>query len=306
MKILVTGGAGFIASHVVDRYIALGHQVTVVDNLERGRKENLNPQAKFIELDILSPQLSDVFSEGNFEVVNHHAAQVSVVYSLDDPIQDATTNILGSLNLLGNCIKHKIKKVIYASSGGAGCGEPQYMPLDERHPVNPLAPYGVSKHTVEHYLYLFGQNNGLKYVTLRYMNVYGPRQDPYGEGGVVAIFTNKMFHNEVPTINGDGEQTRDFVYVKDVAEASVMALEKGEGQGVLIGSGIETSVNDIYSSLKDATGYAGEVIKGPGLVGEVRSIYADCSLARDILGWTPQTSLDQGMKETVDFYRNFS
>ncbi len=304
MNILVTGGAGFIGSHIVDKYIELGHQVTVVDNLERGRKENLNPKARFIKLDILDSGLENVFAEGAFDIVNHHAAQVSVVYSLDDPMRDAKVNILGALNVLTNCLKFKIKKVIYANSGGAGCGEPRYMPLDEKHPVEPLAPYGASKHTIEHYLHLFRQNNGLRYFALRYMNVYGPRQDPFGEGGVVAIFTNKMLNNETPRINGDGEQTRDFVYVGDVVAANVMALDRGEGEGVLIGSEVETSVNDIYANLRDLTDYQGEVVSGPEIPGEVRKIYATCERAFQVLGWRSQTSLAEGLKKTVGFYKD--
>ena len=306
MNILVTGGAGFIASHIVDKYIELGHTVTVIDNLDRGQQRNVNAEAKFIEMDIQSPELEKVFSEGNFELVNHHAAQVSVVYSLDDPIWDAKVNIIGTLNLLSCCCAFGIKKFIYANSGGASCGEPQYMPLDEKHPVDPLAPYGASKHTIEHYLYMYGKNNSLKYISLRYMNVYGPRQDPFGEGGVVAIFTNKMFQGEVPTINGDGEQTRDFVYVKDVVAANVAALDKGEGEGVLIGSGVETSVNDIYFTLKSLTNYPGEVVIGPAIAGEVRKIYANCDRAYEVLGWKPETNLALGLKETVAFYQSFS
>ncbi len=213
MKILVTGGAGFIGSHVADAFVNEGHEVVIVDDLSTGRKQNLNPKARFYEMDIRDPKLEEVFAHEKPDVVDHHAAQMSVRISVQDPLRDADINIRGSLNILENCVKHQVKKVIYISSGGAAYGEPEYLPCDEAHPVNPICQYGASKHTVEHYLYIYHVNYGLNYTVLRYPNVYGPRQDPHGEAGVVAIFTGQMLAGEQVVINGDGEQVRDFAYV---------------------------------------------------------------------------------------------
>jgi len=224
MKILVTGGAGFIGSHVVDAYLELGHEVVVVDNLSSGSIENLNPKAKFYEMDIRDSDIEDLFKNEKPDVVNHHAAQMDVRKSVEDPIYDADVNIIGSLNLLQNCIKYGVKKFIFASTGGAIYGEQDYFPADEEHPTRPLSPYGVAKLTVEKYLYFYKEVHGLNYVVLRYANIYGPRQNPHGEAGVVAIFTSKMLKGEQPVINGDGFQTRDYTFVGDVVRANVLAL----------------------------------------------------------------------------------
>jgi len=304
MRILVTGGAGFIGSHVVDALIEEGHEVTVVDDLSTGKRRNLNPQAKFYRLDIRDASgLEEVFASERPEIVDHHAAKANVRESLRDPVLYAEVNVIGSLNLLELSRKYEVKKFIYASTGGAVYGEPEYLPADEAHPINPLDPYGASKHFVEHYLHLYGINYGLHYTILRYPNVYGPRQDPYGEAGVVAIFTGQMLRGEQAVINGSGEQERDFVYVDDIVEANLLALDKGDGEIYNLGWGFGTSVNEIFARLKEFTGYALDPVHGPPIQGEVFKIYLDATKAREELGWVPQVSLDEGLRRTVEYFR---
>jgi len=304
MKILVTGGAGFIGSHVVDIYIAEGHDVVVVDDLSTGRRENLNPRAIFYHADIRDEEaLERVFATERPECVNHQAARANVRESMEKPVLYADVNILGSLNLLQMCRKYGVRKVIYASTGGAVYGEPQYLPVDEHHPINPLDPYGASKHHVEHYLYLYKANWDLSYTVLRYPNVYGPRQDPYGEAGVVAIFANQMLHGAQPIINGSGEQERDFVYVGDIARANLLALTRGDNDIFNLGSGAGTSINEIFNYLKEATGYQGPEKHGPAKLGEVFKIYLDADKARKGLEWEPVVSLQEGLARTVEYFR---
>ncbi len=226
-KILVTGGAGFIGSHVVDLFLAKGYEVIVLDDLSTGRLSNLNPGAKFYQIDIRSPNVRDVFAAEKPDYISHHAAQMDVRRSVAQPLFDADVNILGSINLIECAREFEVKHFVYISTGGAAYGEPERLPCDEEHPVNPICQYGASKHTVEHYLYMYHANYGLKYTVLRYPNVFGPRQNPHGEAGVVAIFTGKMLAGEPVTVNGDGEQTRDFVYVGDCAYANYLALTVG-------------------------------------------------------------------------------
>jgi len=304
MKILVTGGAGFIGSHVVDIYVANGHQVVVVDDLSTGRLSNLNPAATFYQIDVRSPQLQAVFEKELPDVVNHHAAQMDVRRSVADPLFDANVNILGSINLLENARKFGVKRFIYISSGGAVYGEPEYLPCDEDHPVHPICQYGASKYTVEHYLYLYQHIYGLEYVILRYANVYGPRQNPHGEAGVVAIFTGRMLANQQIVINGDGEQQRDFVHVTDCAQANLLALTSNQINTVHnIGSGIGSSVNDIYRMLKEISNYGRLPYYGPPKAGETRRIYLDVNRASSALGWKPTFSLREGLRTTVDHFR---
>ena len=246
MKILVTGGAGFIASHVVDALLEAGHDVAIVDNLSTGRRRNINPRARFYEVDIRSPELARVLAEERPEIIDHHAAQMDVRRSIVDPIYDADINVLGSLNVLELARQHGVRKVIYISSGGAVYGEPVYLPCDEDHPIDPLCPYGATKHVVEHYLFMYRQNYGLDYTVLRYGNVYGPRQDPHGEAGVVAIFTGLMLAGRQAIINGNGEQERDFVYVGDCVQANLLALNSGSGEIYNVGCGVGTTVNEIF------------------------------------------------------------
>jgi UDP-glucose 4-epimerase len=306
LKILVTGGAGFIGSNVVDAYIDLGHDVIVVDNLSTGFKRNLNPKAKFHELSIGDKGLSTVFQNERPDVVNHHAAQIDVRKSGDDPIADAEDNILGSLNLITNCVQSGAKRIIYASTGGAIYGEAEYLPADENHPVNPVAQYGVSKHTVEHYLYLYHSLYGLDHVILRYANVYGPRQNPFGEAGVVAIFATQMLTGQQPTIFGPGDKTRDYVHVSDVTTANILALERGMNTILNIGTGVETSDQAIFDTLAEVLGYNRPPIYAPVRKGEVYRIYLECSRARQELGWSPRLSLKEGIAQTAEYYRELA
>jgi UDP-glucose 4-epimerase len=303
VKVLVTGGAGFIGSHVVDAYLAQGYEVAIVDDLSTGRRSNLNPAAKFYQLDIRDPQLSEVFAQERPDFVNHHAAQMDVRRSVAEPIFDASVNILGSIHLLECARQAGVKRFVYISTGGAVYGEPEYLPCDEAHPVNPICQYGASKHTVEHYLYMYRENYGLEYVVLRYPNVFGPRQDPHGEAGVVAIFTGQMLAGEQVVINGDGEQVRDFVFVGDCARANLLATTTGHANTIYnLGWGRGTSVNEIFWGLKAATGYERQPVYGPAKVGETRRIYLDASRAKEKLGWAPTVSLEEGLGQTVAYF----
>ena len=303
MKIVVTGGAGFIASHVVDAYIDLGHEVVVVDDLSAGKRMNLNARARAFDLNVASPDFISLVLQERPDIINHHAAQVSPRHSVLDPINDATRNIIGSINVIEASRQAGVGKVIYVSSGGAIYGEPQQLPCPETHPIRPDSPYGASKHTPEHYLDIYQRLYGLNYTTLRYGNVYGPRQDPFGEAGVIAIFAAKMTAGEQPVINGSGDQERDFVFVADVARANVAALERGDGMAINIASSVGTSVNQIFAQLKEITGYSGDAQYGPAKAGETFCIYLDIALAASELGWTPQVRLAEGLERTMDWIR---
>lgn len=303
LKILVTGGAGFIGSHVVDALLEAGHEVVIADDLSTGRASNINPRARFYRMDIRDPHLSEVFEQERFDIVNHHAAQMDVRKSVADPLFDADVNIRGSLNLLECARKSGVRKIVYISTGGAVYGEPEYLPCDEAHPVNPICPYGASKHTVEHYLYMYRVLYGLAYAVLRYPNVYGPRQDPNGEAGVVAIFIGQMLAGKQPTIFGSGEQERDFVYVGDCARANLLAMED-HVQGIFnIGSGRGTTINQIYALLSEITGYRRPPVYGPPRAGETFRIFLDATKARREMGWAPQVSLEEGLRRTVAYFR---
>ncbi len=304
MKILVTGGAGFIGSHVVNQGLAEGYEVVIVDDLSTGRASNLNPAAKFYPLDIRSPEVEKVFEVERPDFISHHAAQMDVRRSIVDPLFDASVNILGSLNLIDLAKHYQVKRFVYISSGGAAYGEPEYLPCDEDHPVNPICQYGASKHTVEHYLYMYHANYGMPYTVLRYPNVYGPRQDPHGEAGVVAIFTGKMLAGEPVTINGDGEQVRDFVYVADCARANLLAMKSENSTGIFnLGSGEGTSINQIFDHLKQITGYKLDAAHGPAKVGETRRIYLSAAKAQKQLGWSQTFDLREGLEKTVAYFK---
>jgi len=304
MKIIVSGGAGFIGSHVVDLYLASGYEVVVIDNLSTGSQRNINPSAKFYQMDICDPAIESVFDKERPDIVNHHAAQVNVRRSITEPLFDARTNILGSINLLECARKYGVRRFIYISSGGAVYGEPEYLPCDESHPVSPICPYGASKHTVEHYLYMYHVNYNLPYIVLRYANVYGPRQDPHGEAGVVAIFTGQMLSSTQVAINGDGEQLRDYIHVRDCARANLIATKEDIETGIYnLGSGVGKTVNEIYRLLKNITDYSLDAVHASAKLGETRHIYLDATKARNSLGWTPMISLEQGLVEVVDYIR---
>jgi len=303
MKILVTGGAGFIGSHLVDRLILEGHEVAVVDNLSTGKRRNLNRAARFYKMDIQSWRLPRVFRRERPLVLMHLAAQMDVRRSVEDPVFDAQVNILGTLNVLEQAVRHGTRKVVFASSGGAIYGEQDVFPASESHPTWPLSPYGISKLTGEQYLAYYRRISGIHYVSLRYSNVYGPRQDPEGEAGVVAIFTQKMLNGEQPIINGNGRQTRDFIYVDDVAEANLAVMGK-EVEGIYnVGTSEEISINELFRLLAELTKSGCKELHGPAKKGEqVRSV-VDTRKLRQELGWDPRVSLREGLARTVEYFR---
>lgn len=305
MRILVTGGAGFIGSNVVDRFVAEGHEVAVFDDLSSGFREFVHPQAKLFVGDLADAAAVDAaIAEFRPDVVDHHAAQIDVRKSVSDPVWDARVNVLGSIGLLQACVKHGVRKVVYASTGGALYGEGRQLPATEDHPVNPEAPYGASKHTVEHYLYIWKLLHGLDYTVLRYPNVYGPRQNPHGEAGVNAIFIGLMLEQKRPRIFGDGNAVRDYLYVDDVVDANVLALSGASGEMLNIGTGVGTSVNDIVRELGVITGFTEGAIHEPPRPGEVQRIYLDASRAKQVLGWSPKVSFAEGLRRTVEWSRH--
>jgi UDP-glucose 4-epimerase len=305
MKVLVTGGAGFIGSHVADGYLAEGLDVVIVDDLSRGSPENVSPRAHFYQVDIRDrAALQAVFEQEKPDLINHHAAQIDVRRAVKEPIFDAECNILGSIHLLGLAVEYQVRRFIYASTGGAIYGEPKVLPATEETPVMPITPYGISKHTAEHYLYLYHVLYGLPYVVLRYGNVYGPRQSSKGEAGVVAIFCEQMLQGIRPTIYGDGSKTRDYVEVADVVRANVQALKRGAGEIFNISSGVRTTDYGVFVAVREALDippfeprYAS---KRPG---EVDHIGLDVSKARSRLAWEPRVELRQGIKKTADWFR---
>jgi len=303
LKILVTGGAGFIASQIADAFINDGHQVTIVDDLSTGFKKNLNPKAKFFKANICDKNLSQLFEKEQFDVINHHAAQMDVRRSVKNPEFDATTNILGTINLLQNAIKYKVNKFMFASTGGAVYGEQEYFPADEKHPTQPRSPYGISKLAVEKYIHFYHAEYGLKYSILRYANIYGPRQNPYGEAGVVAIFSTKLLKGDQPTINGEGKQTRDYVFVGDVVRANLLALNDSTNEIYNVGTEIETDVNQLFHYINSITAAGKEEKHGPSAPGEqMRSVITSNKLFNKF-GWRPETKIEDGLKSTIDFFR---
>lgn len=305
MKIAVTGGAGFIGSHIVDAYIAEGHDVVVLDNFSTGKKENVNKQASVEKVDITdAAKIRKIFEKEKFDIVNHHAAQANVRLSVDDPVHDASINIIGSINVYEAARFTGVKKVVFASSGGAVYGEQRYFPADEKHPKRPYSPYGVSKHANEKYLVYYKMVYGIEDVILRYTNVYGPRQNPLGEAGVVAIFTEKLLKNEQPIINGDGTQTRDYVYVDDIVKANVLALTD-KARGIYnCSTGVEYSVNTIFQLLKLRTMSNCKVVYGPGKVGEQKRSVCSHRKIEKSLGWKPEYDVEKGIGRTVEWFRS--
>ncbi|MGQ9631123.1 MAG: SDR family oxidoreductase [bacterium] len=306
-KILVTGGAGFIGSHTVDLLLSRGYSVVVLDNFSTGKGENLPNGVDVFHVDICDfDGLRNAFEGVRPDAVIHLAAQASVERSMRKPSFDADVNIVGSINVLECCRKMGAKRVVYASSA-AVYGQPQSLPMREDHPISPISFYGASKHTIEHYLEVYLANYGVDYVVLRYANVYGPRQDARGEAGVVAIFVDRLLRGLPPIIFGDGEQTRDFIYVGDVAEANVIALEsERSGFAVNISFNASTSVNDIANSLLGMTGSILKPIHGNPRKGDVRHSRLDNSRARDLLGWSPKTPLERGLRDTVEYFKGRS
>jgi UDP-glucose 4-epimerase len=303
MRIVITGGAGFIASHIVDAYIADGHEVHVLDDFSTGRDANINPKAVVHRLDIADPKAAKLITDIKPDLLNHHAAQMDVRQSVADPAFDAHVNIIGFVNLLQGCLEAHTKKVIFASSGGAVYGDREPFPAGEDHPTEPLSPYGVSKRTGELYLGYYHMAFGLPYVALRYANVYGPRQSSKGEAGVVAIFIDRLLAEQSPIINGDGKQTRDYVFVGDVVAANLAALRTSFVGAVNIGTGQETDVVTICESLRARLGSRIHATHGPAKTGEQRRSSLANRLAAQVLGWSPAVPLDQGLQRTIDSWR---
>ncbi len=303
MKVVITGGAGFIGSNVQSRLLALGHEVVVVDNLSTGFRRNVDPAAIFYELDIRDRGLLEAFEKERPDAVSHHAAQMDVRASVRDPGYDASVNVQGSLNLLEACRATEVRRFLYASTGGAVYGEPDYLPVDENHPIRPMCPYGVSKHTFEHYLELYHDLYGLQYLNLRYPNVYGPRQDPHGEAGVVAIFSLQMLRGQTPTIFGDGTKTRDYVYIDDIVDANVLGLGSSVVGTYNLGWGKPVTDFQVFDEVRRATGFALEPRYAAKRLGEIDHICLDASRARTKLGWEPTVSFAEGVAHAVAYYR---
>jgi len=278
--------------------------VVILDNLSTGRRENINPAAEFYKMDLCQGDIDQLFAAERPEYVYHFAAQIDVRHSVENPVYDAQVNVIGSLRLLEACRKFSVKKVVYASTGGAIYGEPETVPADESYPARPDAPYGVSKHAVELYLHYYGRVHGMRWSVLRLANVYGPRQDPHGEAGVNAIFIGKMLEGIAPTIFGDGEQVRDYIYVGDVVEAVMLAARAGDGEIMNIGTGVPTSVNRIYEALQEIIGFGEPARYAAPRPGEVFRIYLDAARAHRVLGWSSRVELVEGLRQTVDWHRS--
>ena len=304
MKILVTGGAGFIGSHVADGFIENGHDVIIIDNLSTGKKENIPDKARFFLMDIGSAECIDLFREEKIDAVCHHAAQMDVRRSVEDPLFDANTNIIGTLNLLQASRQCKVKHFLFASTGGAVYGEQETFPCDETHPTRPISPYGVSKLAVENYLFYYHTEFEMPCVILRYANVYGPRQNPLGEAGVIAIFTDRLLRGEQPCINGDGKQTRDYVFVKDVVRANLKALSFEQSDTFNVGTGVETDVNTLFKMLNRMTGDRASEHHEDARKGEQRRSVIDYTKINSSLGWKPLIDLEKGLSLTVDYFRS--
>ncbi len=304
MKVLITGGAGFIGSNVADGLLEKGCEVIIVDDLSNGKEENMPKKAKFYKHDIRDEKIQNIFREEKPDIVIHNAAQLSVRVSVEDPMMDAGINIMGGLNIINACHIYNINKIIFASSGGTVYGEQEYFPADEDHPTKPISPYGVAKLATENYLYYFYNNYGLKYISLRYGNIYGPRQDPYGEAGVVAIFSKKILEGKNPTINGNGLQTRDYVYVSDVVDINVKAIGS-DFTGILnVGTGKETNVIKLFDVLKKVSGKNDiEEVHGPPKEGEQKRSRLSYKRAEKVLGWRPRVSIEEGLKLTYDWFK---
>jgi len=303
MKLLVTGGAGFIGSHVADAAIAAGYDVHVMDDMSGGRQENIPAKATFHELDICSADAAEVIRREKFDILCHHAAQMDVRKSVADPKFDANINVLGFLNLMEAGRESGLKKVTFASTGGAIYGEPDYAPQDENHALRPLSPYGITKRVTEHYLYFYQQTYGIDYVALRYANVYGPRQNPHGEAGVVAIFSERLLKGEPVFINGPGKQTRDYVFVGDVVRANMAALDFKGSDIFNVGTGVETDVNTLFHHIRELAGSSAQEAHAPAKAGEQMRSVLSYAKAEKKLGWKPEKDLKSGLAETVEWFR---
>jgi len=304
LNILVTGGAGFIGSHVADAYIKAGHKVVVIDNLSMGNRRNINPEAKFYKTDIRDKKVKDIIKKERIEAVNHHAAQISVPDSVKNPAADAAINVWGTLNLLEAARENRVGRFIFVSSGGTVYGSPKKFPVAETAPIAPENPYGITKVTGENYVKFYALQHGMKYVILRYSNVYGPRQIPHGEAGVVSIFIERIMKNQRPVIFGGGKCVRDYVYAGDAAAANLAALKKGTNNEFNIGTGKPTNVNMLYAAIKKATGFKKAAKKGPFRQGDILVNYLNINKAKRILKWKPKVSLNEGIERTYGYFKN--
>ncbi|MEW5801565.1 MAG: NAD-dependent epimerase/dehydratase family protein [bacterium] len=302
MKVLVTGGAGFIGSQVTDSLIEKGYKVTVVDDLSTGKRTFINPKAKFYHLDIRDSRLKAVFSEERPDILCHYAAQASVQKSVEDPVHDADINIFGTLILLKLALSHGAKKCIFASTAGAIYGEQEAFPADETHPARPISPYGAAKLAAESYLYYYHAVYGLDYIVLRYASVYGPRQDSLAEAGMVATITEHMLGGKSPTVSGDGEQTRDFIFIDDAVAANLAAIDFSGSDIFNIGTGIETSINQLFQHIADLSGVRVEKTSVPAKKGEPRRSVISPEKAIKALHWQPKTSLPEGLRKTIEYF----
>jgi len=305
LKVLITGGAGFIGSNVAEGLLEKNYNVVIIDDLSNGKKENIPGEAKFYRCDIRDKGMYKIFKDESPDIVIHNAAQLSVRVSVENPVFDADINIMGGLNVINTCNILRIKKIIFASSGGTVYGEQKYFPADEKHPTNPVSPYGVAKLATENYLYYFYKTYGLEYISLRYGNIYGPRQDPCGEAGVVAIFSSRVLEDKNPTINGDGLQTRDYVYVKDAVDANIRAINSNFVGPLNIGSEKETNVVELFKILKEISGKSGiEEVHGPPKEGEQKRCQLSYRLAKEVLGWKPDVAFKEGLELTYKWFKD--
>ena len=303
MNILITGGAGFIGSSIADAYRERGHEIVIVDNLSTGKLENVPKGAVFYQMDIRDEGFADIVREHGIDIINHHAAQIDVRRSVEDPRYDLSVNVLGSLNVIEAGLRNNVRRIIFASSGGAGYGEQEYYPADENHPIAPCSPYGITKVTVERYLHYYHVVNGLNYTVLRYTNVYGPRQNPHGEAGVVAIFTDKLLRRQQPVINGDGLQTRDYVFVDDVVRANVLALDMEGSDTFNVSTNVETTVNTIFRVLNEALDSPADEKHGEAKAGEQQRSVCSYEKIKARFDWEPRIPIEQGLRQTVGWFQ---
>ncbi|NFI83317.1 NAD-dependent epimerase/dehydratase family protein [Clostridium botulinum] len=303
MKVLVSGGAGFIGSNLVDKLINLGHNVCIIDNLSTGNINNVNKKAQLYINDILDPNVSKIFEKEKFDIVYHLAAQIDVQKSITNPIFDSNVNVCGTINIINNCVNYNVKKIVYSSSA-AVYGHPEYLPIDEKHGIMPISYYGLSKYTAEEYIRLFSNLNNLDFTILRYANVYGIRQDPKGEGGVISIFMNSLFKKQPLYIFGDGSALRDYIFVEDIVDANIAALSSGSKERFNIGTGVYTSVKKLAENMIDIIGLKCNIEHASARKGDIANSYFNISKAKNKLNWIPKFSLKDGLKKTIEYYKN--